>query len=152
MMSRMLRKDTIFEKLSNTKSNIEFKSRDSLDLTKLQQLPSYHYVYEKYFTTNSQLPKTKPNKHNIVINQLTNKLRYIQIFMNIPPQTFQGVKGKISKIINKYKELKKSFVDKRGPKWRDTFQNIYDQLDHGFDILVINLNVRNSIQTKYGVA
>ena len=52
----MLRKDTILEKLSNNESSIEFKSRDSLDLAKLQQLPSYHYVYERYFTINSQLP------------------------------------------------------------------------------------------------
>ena len=81
----MLRKDTILKKHSNTKSNIKFKSRDSLDLTRLQQLPSDHYVYERYFTSNSQLPKTKPNKHNIVIKQLTNELRYIWIFMNIPP-------------------------------------------------------------------
>ena len=81
----MLRKDTILKKHSNTKSNIKFKSRDSLDLTKLQQSPSDHYVYERCFTSNSQLPKTKPNKHNIVIKQLTNELRYIWIFMNIPP-------------------------------------------------------------------
>ena len=51
--------------------------------------------------------------------------------MNILPQTFQGVIDKISKFTNKYKELKKPSVNKRGPRSRDTFQNMYDQLDHG---------------------
>ena len=45
--------------------------------------------------------------------------------MNIPPQTFQGVKDKILEITSKYKGLEKLSVDKTGQTLADTYQNIY---------------------------
>ena len=71
--------------------------------------------------------------------------------MNIPPQTLQGVNDKILEITSKYKDLEKPSVDKTGQTLADTYQNIYVQLKHSLDEFGINLNVRNSFQTKYGV-
>ena len=52
-MNRRLRKDTVIENLADTE--MKFKSEEHLDLSKLQQLPSYYYVLARYHTLKLQL-------------------------------------------------------------------------------------------------
>lgn len=54
-----------------------FKKRQLLDLSRVQQLPTFKYVIERYLTMKNELPKTEKDKENKVISFLVSELRFI---------------------------------------------------------------------------
>ena len=146
-MDRRLRKDAVIEHLADTE--MKFKSEEHLDLSKLQQLPSYYYVLARYHTLKLQLPKTKPNKHSLVVGQLANELRYIWIYMNVPPVTWKTVRKYLNRLLDKYLDLKKPSIAQRKDTWLKSFNEIYKQLDNGFDILATEESVVMAVKKDH---
>ena len=78
-----------------------FLRADMLDLSRVQQLPTTKYVIERYYTIKQQFPRTKPNKDKLALGVITNELRYIWIYMNIPCLSYPTVRPKIQDVVLK---------------------------------------------------
>ena len=129
-IDRNLQKDDVLFQLDG----IMFRKATSLDLSKVQQLPTHKFVIERYYTQLSELAKTLSKKNDIVLANLTNELRYYWIFMNIPPKMYKGTRNKVQDIINQVKRLRNTAKEKRKTKYHSDLETIKDILDDGFDI------------------
>ena len=65
--------------------DVVLKKTPPLDLSVVQQLPSYRYVYSRYLTLRG---REHPYKTSIpdISNELGKELREIWIFMNVTPK------------------------------------------------------------------
>ena len=124
------RKDDILDRLGD----VVFRKEARLNLQVLQQLPSYHYVYNRILTLLSEKPLRLPGKVPIVINELAGELRDIWIYMNIPPRTLLGVAKKLETLFKIFDKHRRVTESKRGTKWNTDNEQIISKLQHGFDI------------------
>ena len=122
-----------------------------LDLTRLQQLPTHQYVYNRYLTLCQEKPLRLPGKSKIVIQELAKELRSIWIYMNIPPMTRVGVVAKLEKIMKAFEQHKKVHPPKRNKKWQSSHKSLLDTLENGFDIKAVKTDVIQQCIDTYDV-
>lgn len=132
-------------------NDIAFKRREPIDLTKIGQLPTYRYLYERYLTGLKDKPKNLKGKKDIVINDIISEFRNAWIFMNIPPQTRPGVRTKFNKLLNKFDKLRFTHPPKKNDTWDNSVDNILKHLDNGLDIRATDKDVIKDIVDEFGV-
>ena len=131
--------------------DLVFRKEPRLDLTVLQQLPTYNYVYNRYLTLSSEKPLRLPRKNAIVVNELAEELRDIWIYMNIPPITLVGITKKLEKLWKQFDTHCNTAKSKRSTHWKNTNDLIKSSLQHGFDIKATKQEVIDQCVSTYGV-
>ena len=72
---------------------------------KIQQLPTYRHLYERYLSELKDGPRTQTGKREDVIDGVVVEFRDAWIFMNVPPQTRQGAKKKFGQLFTTFDKL-----------------------------------------------
>ena len=142
-----LRKDDVlFESF-----DIKFMKRALLDLSVSQQLPTYRFLIERYYTKMNELPKTMSGKKDKVIQDLTNDFRFTWIFMNTPPKSYKTCKEIFTKFIDNFHKLRHTAVSKRKDTWIREVADLKSILDDGVDIRSFDKQICDSIITECSV-
>ena len=113
-------------------NEIEFYKCETLDSSKVQQLPTYRYVIERYLTLCGEKPSNLKDKKLVVTTELVNELRSIWVYMNIPPNLRKVVREKVTKNLDKFDKVKKCSNGKRENKsFKDRLSSIVKRLENG---------------------
>ena len=67
-----------------TIGSIEFFKSESMNLSVLKQLPTYRYLYERYFTMQKSFPQNMKGRSSFIVADLSKEFTYIWTHMNIP--------------------------------------------------------------------
>ena len=130
---------------------IKFRKREELDLSVSQQLPTYRFLVERFYTKMLELPKTMSGKKDKVIREMTEDFRFTWIFMNIPPKTYNSCKQIITAFINTFYKLRYTTVAKQKESWNKEVADLKSKLDDGVDIRSLDKSVCECIVNEYGV-
>ena len=144
-----LRKDDTLFVINYSKIKLKFKKQDALDLTKAQQLPTNKYVIERYYTILGGIPTNTKGRENSAINELVVELRYLWIYMNLPPKSRQSVTRALKKIIQTVSQLKNGHASRKA--WQDQFNNLNGILEDGFDIYDEGVTALEVMKEEYGL-
>ena len=119
-----------------TIGSIKLFNRESMNLSVLQQLPTYRYLYERYFTMQKEGPRgnSSKGKSQNIISELSMEFTYIWTHFNIPFKSRRGIEQAFAKLINKIEILKRYSVKKRGSTFVAQVEVISKDLDIGVDI------------------
>ena len=149
------RSDDVFKEFSykskDGEQEVLFKRRTRLDLSVVQQLPTYHYIIERYLTLLAEKKRNLPHKHDVVLTELTNEIRDIWIWMNIPPKQHKWVLKKIGDLVKLYTKLANTTQAKRKLSWVQEMDSIVFKLNHGFDIRAEDSNTIQACVDEYEV-
>ena len=146
-MAGRTRKGDVFFQLGEN----NFKRREMLDLTRVQQLPTLEYIIERYFTIKDMLPLHEPNKENAILSTLAHELRFLWIFMNVPCLSYSTVRSKIKSICSSVIYLKNVKPEKRKEKWKNDVRELERKLFNGFDIRSHSDDTKRKMEALYGV-
>ena len=113
----MNRKSSTLAEFISESFDVRFTRREKLDLSRVQQLPTYRYVIERYLTVSNEFPSNLKNKKDKAITELTKELVEIWVFMNIPPKTFTNCRNDIKCLIQLFLKLLHAAISKRTDKW-----------------------------------
>ena len=100
-MFRNLRKDDVLVSILG----FEIKISAKFDFAKVQQLPDFEYLYGRFYTILSRIPKTKKDRIDIAISQTTTEFRDIWITMNVYPISYTNVRKRFSKLLKEFQSL-----------------------------------------------
>ena len=151
-MNAMSRSKSILAEIKCDLFEIQFTKLEKLDLSKIQQLPTYKYVIERYLTISTGLQQNLRKKQDTVLTELTKELIEIWVFMNIPPKTFTNVKNDIKALVLNFNKLTWTHESKRKETWRSNMMSLIKILEHGFDIKEKISRSANEYIQMYGVA
>ena len=148
----MNRKSSTLAEFISEKFDVRFTRREKLDLSRVQQLPTYRYVIERYLTVSNEFPSNLKNKKDKAITELTKELVEIWVFMNIPPKTFTNCRNDIKGLIQLFSKLLHTAISKRKDKWLSETLSMIKNLDRGFDMKEKKSRTENEYLEMYGVA
>ena len=130
--------------------DVVLKKTPSLDLSVVQQLLFYRYVYSRYLTLKGREYPYKTSLPDIC-NELGKELRKIWIFMNVTPITLWGVTSKLKTLLSEFNAHGRTRISKRGETWTKNQSKLSLKLENGFDIRGSDTNVIKNVQKETGV-
>ena len=130
---------------------IQFKRQSRLDLTILQQLPTYRYVIERFITIKKDNQNIKGHNKKTAIIEVSKELIETWVYMNIPPRHRVKVQDMVTKLVETYDQLARTDEKKRGDSWKRRIRELADKLNHGFDIKANDEKTIQACVDEYGV-
>ena len=102
MATRKLRKDDL---LGRRLLDWELKRADLYDFTKVQQLPTYAYLFSRFYTILSEKGSSEKNRLNDATLQLSKEFRDIWITLNVYPLKLDNIKRKFDLLLKDFNSL-----------------------------------------------
>ena len=113
-----------------TFENMSFFRRDPVDLSVLQQLPTFTYFYERYLTMKEDTSNDQERANN-----LCDEFMYIWTHMNIPFMCRKSMVSKFKKMLAEFNYLKTRTTERRtGKAYLDRLQFLKINLEFGLDL------------------
>ena len=149
MATRKLRKDDL---LGRRLLDWELKRADLYDFTKVQQLPTYAYLFSRFYTILSEKGSSEKNRLNDATLQLSKEFRDIWITLNVYPLKLDNIKRKFDLLLKDFNSLvTRGGSQKQKAWWKKKAQAICDSLGNGVDIITKDDEYRKSLGKIYGV-
>ena len=94
-----LRKNNELFKIVVGDDSIVFRKAEPVDFNRLVRIPTYKWLYERYYSVLNDIPANKPGRKNDVLIRLSKELVEVYLYCDLCPKTEATIKKNIEKRI-----------------------------------------------------
>ena len=135
-----LRKNNELFKIVVGDESIVFRKAEPVGFNCLVRIPTYKWLYERYYSVLNDIPANKPGRKNDVLIRLSKELVEVYLYCDLCPKTEATIKKNIEKrikILEKIRHELKTIWESSKKNFQSTVDFLQD-LNWGVDILNLN--------------